>query len=162
MHPLATGLVNQSHIRLESERNGQRIVRRALEREIAKFGKPTAEPGGVAVIEIGDPSDIVGRAERAELDLNELRGRELVLIFGFGRGVVAVPFAKPADAIDGKFLLPFDTDAGAGGEAENVFCLDLVPGACVPGACVVSALKYRAHRIVSRTLMARRLPIRRY
>jgi hypothetical protein len=36
----------------------------------------------------------VSRAERAELDLNELGERQLILLFGFGRGVVAVVFAK--------------------------------------------------------------------
>lgn len=67
---------------------------RAREREIAKFGKPAGEPGGIAVIEIGHATDIVSRAERAELDLNELGERQLILLFGFGRGVVAVVFAK--------------------------------------------------------------------
>src|SRR6516164_8708919 len=111
VHALAAGLVDQPHIRLESERDGKRIVRRALEREIAKFGKPTGKRSGVAVVEISHATDIVGRAERAELDLDELGGRELVLIFRFGRGIVAVAFAEPADTIDAKLLLALDADA---------------------------------------------------
>jgi hypothetical protein len=134
VHMLAAGLVDQPHIRLESERDGKRIVRRALEREIAKLSETASKRRGVAVIEIVHATDIVCRAERAKFDLDELGGRELVLIFGFGPGIVAITFAKPADAIDGKFLLALDADARAGGEAENVFGLDFLPGLGVLGA----------------------------
>src|SRR5439155_195399 len=83
--------------------------------------------------EIGDAADIVGRTERAEFDLNELRWREFELVLGLGGGVVTVALAEPADGVDGELLLTLKADAGAGGKSKNVLGFDLAPGACVVG-----------------------------
>src|SRR6185437_5632060 len=127
VHALAAGLVDEPRVTIERERHRERIARGAFQREIAEFGKAAAEARGVAVVETGHAADVVGRAERAKLDLDELGGREFVLIFGLGRRVMTVALAEPADAVDREFLFAFDADAGAGGEAEDIFGLDVEP-----------------------------------
>ena len=104
-------------------------------REIAEFGEAAGERGLVAAIEIGHRADIVGRSERAEFDLDELRRREFEFVLGLGRGVMTIALAEPADRVDGEFLLALQPDAGAGGESENVLGLELAPGTGVLGVC---------------------------
>jgi hypothetical protein len=59
---------------------------------------------------------------------------------------VTISLAEPADAIDGKFLLTLQTNAGAGGKSENVFGFDFAPGACVLGARRAAAPKQTSGR----------------
>jgi len=53
----------------------------------------------------------VGRSERTEFDLDELRRRELELVFRLRRIVAAVALAEPAPGVDREFLLAFQTNA---------------------------------------------------
>src|SRR4029077_10024432 len=79
------------------------------------------------VIEIGHAADMVGRSERAELDLDELRRRKFEFVFCLGRRVVAIALAEPADAVDREFLLTLKTNAGTDGESKNVLGLYVLP-----------------------------------
>src|SRR4029077_9496483 len=117
----------------------KRVVRGALDSEITEFGKAAGKTGRIAAVQIGHGADIVGRSERAELDLHELGGREFVLVLGLGRRVMAVALAEPANGIDGEFLLALDADAGTGGKAKNILGFNLEPAARV--VCVCRAVK---------------------
>src|SRR6202035_256813 len=119
-YAVAAGLIDPPHRRLESQRHRERVIRGALEREIAEFGESAGQRHLVAVREIVHAADIVGRSERTEFDLDELGRRKLELVFGFGRRVAAVALAEPGDGVDGEFLLALEADAGAGGKSENV------------------------------------------
>src|SRR5712675_191411 len=120
--------------RLDRQRYRQRIVRGALDRKIAQFRKGAAQCDLTHVIEIGHPADMVGRSERAELDLDELRRGKFELVLGLGRGIVTIALAEAPDAVDREFLLALEPDAGPGGKAKDVFGLDIAPGTCVLGA----------------------------
>ena len=77
---------------------------------------------------------MVGRSERAKLDLYELSWRKFELVLGLGRGVVTAALAEPPDGVGGEFLLALKADTGAGGKSEDVFGLEVTPGACVLGS----------------------------
>ena len=92
----------------------------------------------------------MGRTQRPEFDLDELRRREFEFVFGLGRGVVAVTLAEPADGVDGEFLLALQADAGAGGKSENVFGFEFAPGTGILGACGATLPERKAGRRTQR------------
>src|SRR5258706_11063633 len=109
----------------------------ALDGKIAEFRKHPSHWDLRTVNESGHPADSVGRSERAEFDLDELGRGKFEFVFGFGRRVVAIALAEPANAVDGEFLLALKANAGTGGKSKNVFCLDIAPGTrilCARGA----------------------------
>src|SRR4029077_7779844 len=109
------------------ERDGDRDRRgRAVEQQIADLAEEAGGPEHVAVVEIGHVADGVSGGKRAELELDVLVRRVLELELRFGCGIAAIALAKPADGVDREFLLAFEPDAGAFGEAEDVLGLDLV------------------------------------
>src|SRR5258705_13570169 len=128
VHALAAGLIDAPDRRLEGQRDRQRIARGAFDRKIADFRKPSAHCELTPVIKVGHATDIVGRSDRAEFDLDELGRGKFEFVFRLGRRVVAIALAEPANAVDGEFLLALKTNAGTGGKSKNVFCLDIVPG----------------------------------
>jgi hypothetical protein len=71
--------------------------------------------------------NVVGRAKRAEFDLNELGRREFEFVLRLGRRVVSLAFAEAADSVDGDLFLAFKTDTGPERKSENIFGLDLAP-----------------------------------
>ena len=141
-HPLAAGLINKSHGWLDRQRDRQRVVRGALDREIAQFPKCPAGSDLAPVIQTGHTADIVGRSKRAEFDLDELGRGKFELVLCLGGGVVTVALAEPADGVDRDFLLALQSDAGTGGESEDVFGFDLFPGSGVLRARASGAAKY--------------------
>src|SRR5205807_10334080 len=58
-------------------------------------------------------------------------GREFVFEFGRAHRVAAVALAEVDDCLGRELLLAFEPDAGACGEAEDVFGLDLVESLCL-------------------------------
>jgi hypothetical protein len=89
---------------------------------------------------------MVGRAERAEFDLDELGRRKFEFVFCLGRSIVAIAFAEPANAVDREFLLTLKANAGPGGKSKNVLGLDIAPGAGVIGARGAAAQKKTGDR----------------
>jgi hypothetical protein len=63
---------------------------------------------------------MMGRPERAELDLDELGRRKFEFVPGLGRRVVTIALAEAADAVDGEFHFTLEANAGPGGKSENI------------------------------------------
>ena len=83
----------------------------------------------------------MGRPERAKFNLDELRRRKFKLVLCLGRSVVTIAFAEPPDGVDREFLLTLQANAGTGGKSEDVFGLNLLPGAGILRSHAIGAAK---------------------
>src|SRR5712692_10553961 len=92
---------------------------------MAELSEQSAQVHGLAIAETRDVRNIVGRHQGSELDLNELRRRVLEFELGLRAEETPVALAERRDRFRGELLLALQTDAGAFGEAEDVFGLDL-------------------------------------
>src|SRR6202011_1602059 len=141
---LAARLVDAAPHRLGRDRDGDRGRSAALDEQIAQLAEQAAEAHGMAVVETGDVLDVVGGYQGSELDLNELRRRVLELELGLGGEEPPVALAERRDRFRGDLLLALLTDAGAFGEAEDVFGLDLAKRAIV--GCTRISARYEKRR----------------
>ncbi len=108
---------------------------------MAELSEQSAQVHGLAIAETRDVRNIVGRHQGSELDLNELRRRVLEFELGLRGEETPVALAERRDRFRGELLLALQADAGAFGEAEDVFGLDLAKRAVVVSyACACRAL----------------------
>ena len=98
-----------------------------IEQQITHFAEETAEGELPAVVEIWHAVDAVRGGERPEFKLNVLVRRELEFELGLAAEIAPCLLAKACLGVEREFLLAFQADSRAGGEAEHVFCLDVAP-----------------------------------